>query len=31
MYCSYHNNKEPEMLLPMDRLSPFLALISGGL
>ncbi len=30
-YCSYHNSKEPEMLLPMDRLSPFLALISGGL
>ncbi|MFA0847162.1 MAG: UvrD-helicase domain-containing protein [Methanobacterium formicicum] len=29
-YCSYHNSKEPEMLLPMDRLSPFLALISGG-
>lgn len=30
-YCSYHNSKEPEILLPMDRLSPFLALISGGI
>lgn len=29
-YCSYHNSKEPEKLLPMDRLSPFFALIPGG-
>ncbi|MFU2191995.1 UvrD-helicase domain-containing protein [Methanobacterium sp. MZD130B] len=29
-YCSYHNSNEPEALLPMDHLSPFLALISGG-
>lgn len=29
-YTSYHNSKEPELLLPMDRLGPFLSLVNSG-
>ena len=28
-YCSYHNSKEPELLLPMEKLGSFISMVNG--